>query len=134
MLSLQWHEWEHIIGILPFLIRCLLQGISAPNTMQPIHSLPGMDRAFVFKLRFFYSLISSITWESPSPSPLTPVHYPLFRRTTRGHAVLNVAFVASPPMHVSALLGQCGADDPRGRWLWCSALCTSSEVYRILLF
>lgn len=50
MLSLQWHEWEHIIGILPFLIRCLLQGISAPNTLGLIHSPPGMDKPFVFKL------------------------------------------------------------------------------------
>lgn len=50
MLSLWWHEWEHIIGILSLLIRCLLQGISAPNALQLIHSLPGMDRAFVFKL------------------------------------------------------------------------------------
>lgn len=50
MLSLRWHEWERVIVILPLLIRCLLQGISAPNTLQLIHSLPGMGRAFVFKL------------------------------------------------------------------------------------
>lgn len=67
MLALQWHEWKHITGILPLLIRCLLQGISAPNALWLIHSLPGMDGAFVFKLRFFYSPLSSITWENPSP-------------------------------------------------------------------
>lgn len=130
MLSLQWHEWEHIIGILPLLIRCLLQGIAAPNTLRLIHSLPGMDRAFVFKLWFFYSLISSITWESPSPPPM---HGPLFGRTTRGHAVLNVAVVASPPVCVCAS-GSAWSCRPPGWWSWCSLLCTSSRVYGVLHF
>lgn len=65
VLSLQWHEWKHIIDILPLLIRCLLKGSSPPSTLCLTHSAPGLDRAFVFKLLFFYYVISSITWEKP---------------------------------------------------------------------
>lgn len=42
------------------------------------------------------------------------MHGPLFERTTRGHAELNVAVVASPPLRVLALLAQRGDVDPRG--------------------
>lgn len=69
-------------------------------------------QGFCFQIMIF--LFSDFFHNLGKAPALPTMRYPLFRRTTRGHAVLNVAVIASPPpVRVPARLGQRGAADPR---------------------
>lgn len=58
----------------------------------PFIAWHGWGFCFQIMIFLFSDFFHNLGETHPSPS----VHYPLFRRTTRGHAVLNVAVVASP--------------------------------------
>lgn len=58
----------------------------------PFIAWPGWGFYFQIMIFLFSDFFRNLGETHPSPS----VHYPLFWRTTRGHAVLSVAVVASP--------------------------------------
>lgn len=131
MLSLQWHEWEHIIGILPLLIRYLLQGISAPNTLWLIHSLPGMDGAFCFQIMIF--LFSDFFHNLGKPQP-SPHAWPFVWENNQRSRCAECSCCCITPCACFCASGSAWSCGPLGQWSWCSVLCTSSKVYGVLHF